>query len=200
MAARFGGAFAPTSFDLLHGSTLPVLVRDNARRVDKLLSQWGGEGPVPGKLRDAITAEHDAMILRAVSEPLCRGFSLQWIANFLERKPQLLPPAAYRELRLGRDAPRGGWYPETVARVFRRNGISTVNAAWRRKLCEAVEAVVGPVHHVDCDFRWAVRELADRRIPTEAQARAWQARIEPPADKWRVGETPGVPHARRRRL
>ena len=181
----FGGGFGPTSFDLHHGSTLRVLTRDNTRRVDKLLSQWGGEGPVTSKLRDAITAEHDAKILRAVTEPLCRGWSLQWIANFLKREPHLHPPADYRELRLGRDASGGRWYPETVARIFRRNG-STVNATWRRKLCEAVEAVVGHAPHAGCDFKQAVRELTDMRIPTETQARAWQARVEPPSDKWGV--------------
>ena len=145
-------------------------------KVDDLLREWGGEGPVNQYLQAAIAGEHEALVLRLVGLARAEGRSLGWLVDFLriaeDMKPgaAVLPPAAYRAKRLGRPDPGGTWHRATLSRIFNRYGLHALLADTRQALARIVrEAVLPGLYSRGLD--WAAGHLNREGVPTEHQTR-----------------------------
>ena len=151
-------------------------------KVDDLLREWGGEGPVNQYLQAAIAGEHEALVLRLVGLARAEGRSLGWLVDFLriaeDMKPgaAVLPPAAYRAKRLGRPDPGGTWHRATVWRMLRRLDFLALLADTRQALARIVrEAVLPDLYSRGLD--WAAGQLNREGVPTEHQTRRELSRL-----------------------
>lgn len=175
-----------------------ILVREPLElltaEVDALLLEWDREGPVSHRLLEAISAEHDARVLRAVGVERAKGRSLGRLVEVLRIKEKLkpslamLPPAAYRARRLGRPDPGGTWHRATVSRILQRYEFAALLADTRQALARIVRETVPPHLYSGRGLDWVAGYLNRLGVPTERQTRLELAGFEPGRQGWRRGD------------